>query len=154
VNSSFMVHWNRTSTAWAPLAQFRCVWPQNVESTTHGFSITRKIALCIQAPAQESRRTCSSTRQCWLLKLWMLCIVARRCCDCCEFGADYKYPDSSPLEPKCAPPKKPNSLQKYYLDKPRISRYFRFIPKECENTIGKERRINLRCFACALRCCR
>jgi len=56
-------------------AQLGCVWLQDLEPTTNGPSITRTVALFIQAPAQDPL-VCSSTRQCWL-QLWVSCTVVQ-----------------------------------------------------------------------------
>jgi len=46
-------------------------------------------------PAQDPHG-CSSTIVCWL-QLCFVHTVVRRCCDCCEFGADHRCPDSTQL---------------------------------------------------------
>ena len=54
-------------------------------SSERGFSVTRTVALFIQAPAPDPL-VCSSTKQCWL-QLWVSCTIVRRRCDCAARSA-------------------------------------------------------------------
>jgi len=78
---------------------FACwVWPQDLEPTTNCPSITRTVAFFHSSAS--SRPTCFSTtrRQCWL-QLWVSCTHRPALLWLySEFGADYKYPDSTLTE--------------------------------------------------------
>jgi len=73
--------------------QLRCLWPQNLEPTTASPQTARTVAIFIQAPVQDPplpALVCG-------LQLCVVYTAVRRCCDCCEFGADYKCPDATQL---------------------------------------------------------
>ena len=74
------------------------IWSQNLQEPTAVSPPTaRTAAFFVQAPAQDPH-SCSSTSMyaAWL-QLCLVHTVVRRCCDCCEFGNDYKCPDSTQL---------------------------------------------------------
>ena len=67
--------------------------PQNPEPTTVSSTTARTVNVRIQlAPAQDPRGSSCSSSVC-RLQLCLVHTVVQRCCDCCEFGADYKCPD-------------------------------------------------------------
>jgi len=82
--------------------QLRCLRPQNLEPTTASPSTTtaRTVAIFIQAPAQDP--PCPLPAPAVLVVAVSLVYTALRCCcDCSEFGADYKCPDSTQTFSKC-----------------------------------------------------
>ena len=65
-----------------------CIWAPNFKPTTTSPSTARTVAVFIQAPAQDPNSFLPALVR-WL-QLCLVHTVVRRCCDCCEFGADYK----------------------------------------------------------------
>jgi len=89
--SGVMVPWTRTSTG-----QLRCLWPRRPRypepTTMHQPPTVRTVAIFIQGPALKKTHL--------FQHVVVVCVsrtAVRRCCDCCEFGADYKCPKSIQL---------------------------------------------------------
>jgi len=82
--------------------QLHCLWPQKLEPTTASPPTARTVAIFIQAPAQDPSLPyycagCSCVSY----------TAVRRCCNCCEFGTDYKCADSTQLNSTGALPVEP-----------------------------------------------
>jgi len=75
--------------------QLCCLRSQNLEPTTTSPPTARTVAIFIQVPTQEDKSLPALV--CWLQLCLVVHTVVRHCCDCYEFGANYKCPDSTQL---------------------------------------------------------